>query len=428
MKKNCASSTKNVLSECNFPVQYRLYLVFPLTVLFLVGCAGFGSKVRSSRTAFENGDYTAAAAQLDKLLEKKDNDELAYLMELGLVYHTAGKYKEAIATFARADKLAEIRDYTSLTKEAASLLLSDEAKPYKGEDFEKILINVYLAIDYALLGQEESALVECRRVNHKLDLMITEGKLPYDRNAFAKYLAGALFESGGEINSALVDYRQLASWRGPMPYLGEPLLRLTQKLGMDQELEEYKKKFSGVSDYKLSKKEGEVILVLEQGKAPYKVPREGFRLLPRFQRSASVNQAAYLRSDGGEKAKSEPFFDIEATAEKELEHRVGLILAKKIGGLVVKEAAAAAVAKTTKSELAGAITRLVLYAQDQADLRSWTFLPARLQLARLKLPVGKHTLYLDTVQTYGGTVTGYRKWEGVEVKPGKITFINARVL
>ena len=118
MKKNCASSTKNVLSECKFPVQYRLYLVFPLTALFLVGCAGFGSKVRSSRTAFESGDFTAAAAQLDKLLEKKDNDELAYLMELGLVYHTAGKYKEAIATFTRADKLADIRDYTSLTKEA----------------------------------------------------------------------------------------------------------------------------------------------------------------------------------------------------------------------------------------------------------------------------------------------------------------------
>lgn len=396
-------------------------------LVVLSGCAGFASKVRTSRTAFEQGNYAAAIAELQKLAAKKDNDELLYLMEMGLVYHTSGQYAEAIKTFTAAEKLADIRDYTSLSQEAASILLSDEVKPYKGEDFEKILINVYLAIDYALSGQAESALVECRKVNHKLDLMISDGKLPYDRNAFAKYLAASIFESDGEVNSALVDYRQLEKWRGSLPYLGDPILRITQKLGMEQEFDIYKAKFPDCKDYKIAKKEGEVVLLLEQGRAPYKVPREGFRLLPRFQRSQSVNQFVWLRSDD-KKAKSEPLYDIEATAEKELEHRIGLIMAKKLGGIVAKELVAAQVAKSTKSELAGALTRLALYAQDRADLRSWTFLPARLQIARLKLPAGKHTIALDTVQSFGGSVTGYKKWENVEVKAGKITFLNARVL
>jgi uncharacterized protein len=395
--------------------------------LVLSGCAGFGTKIRPSRAAFEKADYTTAAEHIKKLLEKKDNDELVYLMELGLVYHTAGQYKDAIETFKKAEKIADIKDYTSLSEEAASILLSEDAMAYKGEDFEKILLNVYMAMDYALMGNQEAAVIECRKVNHKLDLMINKGKLPYDRNAFAKYLAGVLFESEGELNSALVDYRQLATWQGALPYLGEPILRITQKLGMEQEFDTYQAKFPESRDYRLGKKEGEVVLLLEQGRAPYKVPREEFRLLPRFNRSLSVAQFAWLRVDGGEKVRTEPFFDIEATAEKELEHRIGLIIAKKIGGIVAKELVAAQVAKSTKSELAGAITKLILYAQDKADLRSWTLLPARLQIARIKLPAGKHKLFLDTVQGFG-TVPGYRAWENVEVKPGKITFLNARVL
>ncbi len=151
--------------------------IYCLVALSLFGCADYSTRGRSARGSFERGDFTSAIESLKKLADEHDNDELLYLMDLGTVYHVAGRYEEAIATFTKADKLAEIKDYTSLSAEAGSVLLNDTIKTYKGEDFEKILINVYLAMDYTLLGKTEEALVESRRVNHKLDMMISEGAI-----------------------------------------------------------------------------------------------------------------------------------------------------------------------------------------------------------------------------------------------------------
>jgi hypothetical protein len=82
--------------------------------------------------------------------------------------------------------------------EAGTLLTSENIKDYKGEDFENCLINTYLAMNYALMGDVENALVEARRVNHKLQLMITDGQRKYKQNAFASYLSAILYETDGD--------------------------------------------------------------------------------------------------------------------------------------------------------------------------------------------------------------------------------------
>jgi hypothetical protein len=62
---------------------------------------------------------------------------------------------------------------------------------------------------------------------------------------------------------------------------------------------------------------------------------------------------------------------------------------------------------------------------DQADLRSWVTLPAKLRIARLALPAGRHDLLLDMVS--GGSSRKVKTWENVQVKPGRINFLNLRV-
>ncbi len=260
------------------------YKTFFLCLLLLSACATYSGRVSEARRSFEYSEYDLAIEELKKLVERHDKDELLYLMDLGLVYHTAGRYKEAIETFSLADKMAEVKDYTSVTEETASIITNDEAKTYKGDDYEKILINVYLAMGYTLLGLWEDALVEARRVNQKIDKMISEGKLPYDRNGFAKYLAASLFEARHEFNDAFVDYRQLHKWIGEWSYLGVPILRMADRLKASQEFDEYKVKFPGIKKYKLGKGEGEVILLLEQGKVPIKVSAPEFRLMPKMRK------------------------------------------------------------------------------------------------------------------------------------------------
>jgi hypothetical protein len=396
-------------------------------VLWVAGCASYENRILEPRRLFEQGRYDQAISDLQKLVDRNDNDQLLYLMDLGLVQHEAGRYADAIKTFLRADQLAEIKDYTSLTLEAASIMLSDEVKGYKGEDFEKILIDVYLAIDYTMLHNSDDALVQCRIVNHKLDMMISLGQLPYERNRFAKYLSASLFESKGELNDSLVDYRQLQEWAGNLPYLGAPLLRLTTEMADPERFAEFRKDYPDVNNYKLGKDQGEVILLLEQGKAPIKKPSPQFRLLPKFFKRFYNSDYVFLRDAGGAgEARSYTFYDIEATAIRDLDHKTGTIVAKKLAGYALKEAAAYGVAKATHSELAGALTSIMLHATDKADLRSWTTLPAHLQIARLTLPAGRHNLVLDMVNHYASRSPGVKTFEGVEVKPGKIVFFNYR--
>lgn len=403
-------------------------LLLGLALVWLSGCATYASRIQRPRSLFRAGEYGPAIEELKKLVDNHDKDELLYLMDLGLVQHTAGIYADAIATFTRADKMAEVKDYTSVSQEAASLLTSDDAKVYKGEDFEKLLIDVYLAMDYTLQHSWEDALVEARVVNHKIDLYNSEGKLPYEHNAFAKYLSASLFEARKEYDDAFVDYRLLAKWVPGYPYLGVPLLRLAATLQDSQEFDEYKKQFpSDAGRYRLAPGDGEIILLLEQGRAPIKVPNPSFKLMPIFRRQSYYSAYARLRVDGAPgEARSYTLFDIEQTAIKELDHKSGPILAKKLAGMAVKGAVGYGVAKATGSKELGELAGLLLFASDHADLRSWSTLPAKLQLARLAVPAGRHNVMLDMVSAYGTESRAAKEWVGVNVKPGETVFLNYR--
>ncbi len=399
-----------------------------MLLALLSGCAGYSGRIEGPRRLYDRGNFDAAANELKTLVEREDSDQLLYLMDLGMVYHAAKKYADAVAAFQKADQLADRKDYTSLSQEAGSVVVNDDLKFYKGEDFEKLLIRVYLALDFALWGKSEEAIVECRRVNRKIETQVADGQPLQNRNAFAKYLSAALFESQGDWNNALVDYRQLYRWDPGRAFLGAPLLRLSDRLRMSQEFEKFKEDFPAEKNFRLGKDEGELIVVLELGKSPIKVPSAQMRLVPVFSRRSYSNRHAVVRDTGKANAavKSQPFFDIEETAVRELNGKLAGIVAKKLAGVAAKEAIGVGVSKATKSELAGAFASLFLHLIDKADLRSWTTLPASLQIARITLPAGRRDIELDMVDAFGGVTKSVARWQGVEIKRGKIAFLNFR--
>ncbi len=419
-----AIARPNFLAMALFGTKSRLT---PFILLFLLSaCSNYASRIRGPRSDFEAGRYEPAYTELETLSGSEDNDQLLYLMDLGTVYHVAGKYEKAIQAFLKAEKIAELRDYTSVSEEAGSVLLNENIAKYKGEDFEKVLINAYLAIDYTLLGKYDDALVECRKVNHKLDIMISKGGMPYEQNSFAKLLAAMLFEAQGELNDAFVDYRQLLKWKGKTEYLGIPLLRLADRLQAMQELQEYRKKFPNVKNYQIKKGEAEIILLLEIGRSPIKVPSPNFRLVPVFQRQYYNIDHGNLRVDGNSEGKSGSVYSVEDTAVRELDNRLAGIMAKKIGGVVLKQAAAIGVEQATDSPLAGAVTSLLLHLTDDADLRSWTTLPAELHVLRAVVPAGTHQVSLDLTTRSGHAIKGVRQWNNLSLKSGQHVFLHHR--
>ncbi len=396
--------------------------------LLLSGCAGYSGRVAESRRLYDAGQYELAAQTLKPLVERNDNDRLLYLLDLGAAHHAARNFPEAIKAFREAEKQAGSISHTSISQEVGSVVTNDDALFYKGEDFEKLLIHVYLAMDYALSGQFEGALVEARKVNRKIDMLIAEGQIPYERNAFAKYLSGVLFESQGEWNSAFVDYRQLRKWNPDTPLLGAALLRMADRLQATQELEEFRKTYPNEKDFRLGKGVGEVVVLVEQGRAPVKVPSSEMYLVPVFIKRSFRKRHAVVRdaADKTVSCASRTLFDIEETAIKELNAKLAGMIAKKVASTAAKYAIGAGVAKASDSEFAGALTTFFLRATDKADLRSWSSLPATLQVARLALPAGRRDIVLDMVDASGGASKEVTRWTGVDIKPGKITFLNYR--
>lgn len=386
---------------------------------------------------FRSGDYDGAATRLKAGLEKETvegKDGLLYLLDLGLSLHTGGKFEESTKYFRLADKVADLKDYTSLSTEASTLLVSDTVKQYKGEDFENVLINAYLAMNYALMGKREDALVEAKRVNRKLYLMVTDGKRKYKQNAFARYLSGILYEADRNWNDANVDYRLAAELLPELPGIGRDLWAMANKLKNREDMTSLEKKYELTSeDLAEAKKRvsptrpAEIVVIFQNGISPKKIPEPQFPSVPKFvPRFNPVSGGEVVVSgEAGEiaRAKTNPLMNIEEVAIENLKEKWGGILAKKIAGVVVKSAIGSVIDSKTGNSGLGSLVALALYASDQADTRSWNLLPRDLQIARLSVEPGTYSVGLQPIGASAALPA-----KTVQVKAGEKIFVNFRYM
>lgn len=397
---------------------------------------------------FRDGRYADAAEHLKKGLAEQGEDGrdvLLYLLDVALSLHSAGKYKESNEYFLRADKMAEIKDYTSLTKESATLLTSDNIKDYRGEDFENVLVNSYLSMNYAALGNYEDALVEARRVNQKLYRMINEGERKYKQNAFARYLSAVIYEADGNFNDAYVDYKEAYKIAPELPGLGRDLWRMSRLNADRDDMEKWDKQFKLTDeDHRQAmlagprSGRGEIIVIYENGISPIKRPNPGFSQLPKFfprynpVLRARVDVRTVLTPGPASAASPEPpvaytadtamLENIETTAMQNLDEKYGALLAKKIAGLVAKELVAHEIGKRT-DPLIGFLAKIAMYASDQADVRSWNLLPHDLQIARIAVDPGEYSVRVSPIGA--GRALGDKT---LKVGAGKKVFIDFRYM
>ncbi len=399
----------------------------------LTGCVSARMSDHEPDLLFKAGKYDEAAQKLTASYAKlgeNSKDSLLYVLDIGLSLHSAGKYEEAIKQFQKADKLAEIKDYTSIAKESASILTGENAKDYKAEDFENVMISTYLAMDYALLGSQEDAVVEARRVNRKLLLMVAEGGRKYQQNAFARYLSSVLYEDEKDWNNAYIDLKEAQKLEPGFPGLGRDLWRVAWLNGMDEDMERWQSEYNlTAEDKRLARelapknKKAEIIVLYENGISPVKVPNPHFRTLPIFKPRWNPVSQAKISIDGHEAGLTQPLYNIESIAIQNLDEKYGTLIARRIGGMVAKEVVADQVGRQTNSPLLGALAKIALYASDQADVRSWSLLPRDLQVARYTVEPGTHTLRMEP----SGAGAQFRE-KTVQVGAGKKVFVNFRYM
>jgi hypothetical protein len=380
----------------------RYILLFAILGLF--SCATYQGKVETARTLLQSGQFSDALAQLKVLADQPGNDRLIYLLDYATALQISGNYTESNKYFQMADKFADIQDYTSLSLETGSFLFGEEMVQYKGEDFEVVLINAMTAINYLCLGDLDNAMVEVRRLNEKLRRFRLEAKRKFTDNALAIYLSAVIYEANKSWDDAAIAYEQVFKIDPSYHPLREDLIRSNVKARRFDAVKKWKAAFPEVvenPDWK-NDKMGEVVVIYQQGWGPRKNFRQdNFRypaMYPVWSGKLSIVPKIYPLSGGeamsfGSFKNEETVFSVERIAIASLEDQYASLIARRIGGAVVKEVVAARIRKD--NQLLGDIALLAMYASDRADLRQWSTLPRTFKIYRLILAPGDYKLDID---------------------------------
>ncbi|MCI0529305.1 MAG: hypothetical protein L0Y56_17850 [Nitrospira sp.] len=388
---------------------------------------------------------------------------LLYDMDRAMALHLAGQYIESNKFLDLAEQRAEQLYTKSLTAEAGAMLTNDNTLPYEGEDFERVMINLIAALNYIYLDEIDEALVETRKVDHKLNLLNDryEKKNVYKEDAFARYLSGILYEAKAESSDAWIDYRKAyeayqdyqKQYGTPIPQmLKADLLRMTDLLGLTVEHREYLDQFGTIPwmRHKEYRRYGEIILISYNGLSPVKedyfitapVPdgEGGVYILniamPRFiSRPTDVaNAIMKVQGTGVTPLQTVLVEDITAIAIKNLENRIGRITAKAIARATAKYMVSRTIREKANKEdkplpriLSDVGTNLYSLLSEQSDKRSWRTLPGEVQMARLLVPPGTYQVEVQYLNRHGQEIT-QRAFPEVKILAGEKKFLSSRVV
>lgn len=371
------------------------------SLLFFSSCATFDFKADQTRVLIRENKVDQALQELKDKAWKPSDDQLVYLFDYGMAAHIAHNYEESNRSLILADQVSEVKDYHSVSRITGSLLLNEGMVQYKGDDYEKVLINAVLAINFLMMNKHDDALVETRKLNQKLYNYRYEAKKNYEQNPFAHYLAAMIWESDRKWDDAYIDYKKTYELTPHFPYLQEDLVRLATKSGRSDDLKKWKKEFPNIKIKKewSDKTAGEIILIYEQGWGPRKRPDPGSPRLPKLYPIGSNTTQARLSVGGVGVEMSQRIYSVEETAMKTLGDQYAALVAKRMAGIATKAVVADQLRQ--KNSALGDLAWIGMNLVDRADTRQWSTLPETFQIARIWVKAGKYQVKVEGVTALG---------------------------
>lgn len=441
--------------------QYIGFLFLP----FLCSCATAPSIQPQINQLVLAGRINKALAIIDNQPEAYgSHNKLLYLLDHGLLLHLSKNYKESISVFDQAKLEFDHLFTKSLTKMAGTWVINDYAAPYRGEDFERVALNIFQALNYANSGYIEDALVEARDVDSKLNAINSQYSIDYKsvykEDAFARFLMGILYEIGGtkdDLNDAFISYIKAAEvyelnytqnyGLNTPSILKENILTTVELMG-PLEFQKYRRNNKDVQFFSLQekKRKAEVYLIQYNGFSPIKVQdsvpiplpdRHIIKLaFPRYISRVWQIKSSRLKAKSEFKeeflAETELCQDISAIARRDLANRKARVIAKAVlrpaGKYFIEKELGKNIRKRYGEDSAEGFTfisNLYNLSSEQADLRSWQTLPAEIRIARLLLDQGT---YEFTVENFNDEKKKIRevKLEAIRLNPGDKKFFMIR--
>jgi uncharacterized protein len=442
-----------------------------ITVFLLSSCATYYQSSYNFNQEFERGNLDTALENLQaRASEANGKKEFLFYVNNGLVLSMMGRYEESNEYFEKAFLFGE--DYRkNYLYEAASYLTNPTVTTYKGEDHEHLMVLYYKALNFLKMKKTEEALIECRRLNIRLQQLSDryDSDTKYQRDAFVHTLMGIIYEVDKDYNNAFIayrnaleiyenDYHKLFQLNAP-DQLKQDLVRTAFLSGMNEEFERYKHEF-GMSDFEYHSPEGgELVFFWHNGLSPVKAEwgitfmitrrdnwiyftnaelgltfpfridnmnendRKGlssiefFRVaFPRYiERPAYFTNASL--SFQNETTSLQLLEDVNKIAFKSLQQRMNLELSKALIRVALKKATEYQVKKEDKT--LGSVLGMINAITEKADTRNWQTLPHSIYYARVPLAEGKNVINLH-LKTQSQQATDHQFT--YEAKKGQILF------
>lgn len=181
-------------------------------------------------------DYESALNQVRSAKNTfyKQKDQVLYYLDLGMLSHLDGNWEDSNEALSQAEEAIEEAYTRSVSRATASVMLNDNTLEYVGEDHEDVYVNVFKALNYVKLGAFDEAMVEVRRIGHKLNMLedrharmadgynrsehrgkhFRQGRNRFYDSALARYLSMLIYRADGSWDDARIDLDRIRDvWR-----------------------------------------------------------------------------------------------------------------------------------------------------------------------------------------------------------------------
>jgi len=434
----------------------------------LTGCASFGERTTKVRNEFTSGNIEKANAEIDKALKKRKQSDADILkLNRAIIALSSGKPKEAEMLLRevrdRFDQHEREREKRAAEK-ALSMLTDDNTVAYSGEDYENVLIRVFLALSnlmydgtdapaYALqIGYKQNEIIQKGVVQDPKDSQkkINPKAETYRQVAIGQYLIGIMQEATYRNHDDVIKaYEAVNAWEPGFSQGRQDLERA--RCGVHAQPGNgvvYVFTLVGAGPYK-EQRNCEVLhdaqifttfLIAMMSSRPM-LPDFAPVMIPYLVRPRETVSAISVSVDGKWNGQTETLTDIGRMAEEQFEAIKPQIIARAVVRRTLKKGilygTKEAVDANSWVGLAMDVGGMIWESMETADTRSWNLLPAEIQVTRLEVPAGEHRLTLQPMSRVfsaarrGYIISGTSVRIGSEhsrmivVEPGRNTYVLA---
>lgn len=453
-------------------ILFRVAFVCGLGVWVAILASGCGLNMQAHykqlRPYLLSRDFDSATEFLEeskRTVYRTEKNRVVFYMNQGMVLHLAGDHQASNEALEKAKQASDDLWTESVSEHVGAFLSTDNALSYAGEDFERVLICFFKALNYIALGQFGSARIEARQITSQLDLYNQRYEeqgdaTAYQDDAFARWLSGKLRETEGgfsAFNDAWIEYKKAIALyeKEYEPLYGTSLpdfvvrdaLRVLQAMGADfkGEYRQLRKRYPRIDfvEEAQRREQGEVVFIHLGGEAPVKA--DDFYTLyldsgpmrvavPRYvrQRSAGMSARVHL-PDGGFK-ETQLVEDIAAIAIRNLDDNMPRIAMKAflragfkrgmahVGSEVGREMQQSGDHSSGAGvELAAELWKVYNFLGEEADKRSWVTLPSRIGANSFFIAPGDYSFRMDVLGSHGQVVESAQL--PAKVARGQTTFV-----